>query len=107
MQAIRVQTIAQGVAVLEPAAYDIKAGPNVVSFYVDAWGLTGRAYPVATSNSTSIDDALVAIPSIVLESGAENNDAEELTEICFPDFTGWDVHCCSGGKIIAVCLTKS
>lgn len=105
METICVKTVNSGTAVLSSTGYDVKLGVNVVSFWVDAWGQTGRAYPVSTSSSTSDGDALVDVPSIVLESGMDDTN-EVLTEICFPEFPGWNVHCCSGGKTVAVCLTK-
>lgn len=106
MKQIRVQTVVCGTAVLGSHAYDIKHGDTVVAFYVDAWGKTGRAWPISTSSAVGINGELVNIPSIVFESGDDNTD-EVLTEVCFPDFPGWDVHSCSGGKTVAVCLTLS
>ena len=97
---IRVQTIRQGAAVLAETAYDVKMGTDVVAFVVDAWGDTGRAYPAGSFGS-----CVQNIPSILFESG-ETSDEEIFTEVCFPDFPEWDVHCVNGGKTVAVCLTR-
>lgn len=97
---IRVQTVQQGAAVLAETAYDVKAGIDVVAFYVDAWGETGCAWPVASFGS-----ATDAFPTITFESAYETNETP-FTEVCFPDFPGWDVHTVRGGKVVAVCLTR-
>lgn len=97
---IRVQTVQQGAAVLAETAYDVKAYINVVAFYVDAWGETGCAWPVASFGS-----ATNSFPTITFESAYETNETP-LTEVCFPDFPGWDVHTVRGGKVVAVCLTR-
>lgn len=99
MNSVIVKVVSQGLPVLAGHGYDVKLGGCVVAFFVDAWGKTGRAYPVCSS---SVLQGNLEVPSICFESG-ENE--EDWTKVCFPQFAGWSVHSISGGKTVAVCLT--
>lgn len=105
MQTVNVITLTKGKAVLSESAYSVKSGSNVVAFYIDAWGNTGRAYPVCSSSSSFVNGTTIDAPSICFEDGSDDTD-ELFTEVYFPDFYGYNVHSVSGGKTVAVCLTK-
>ena len=81
----------------------LKKSGDVAAFYLDGWGKTGRIYPISTCQSTWMDGEVLSYPSITLEDGEDDS---SLTEICFPEYEGWRVHCVSGGKIMAICLVK-
>ena len=100
MNNVIVKVVSQGLPVLAEHGYDVSLGEGVVAFFVDAWGETGRAYPVCSS---SVLHGNLEVPSICFESG--ENEEETWTEVCFPQFDGWHVHSISGGKTVAVCLT--
>lgn len=94
MKTVKVNIITQGTAVCGDEGYMLVHGGDVAAFYLDGWGATGRIYPAGTSQHEGC-------PSIYLDDGQG-----EATAICFPEFHGWNVHCVSGGKTMAVCLTK-
>lgn len=76
--------------------YSLKRGENVAAFFIDVFGI-GRCHPICVSETDGC-------PSMTLETGLE--DHSNMTEICFPEFEGWRVHSCKGGKTLAVCLVK-
>lgn len=100
---VEIKIITQGDAVCGSHGYMLKCSDNVAAFYLDGWGDTGRIYPVASSSSSYIDGKFQNFPSITIEDGQEES---EYSEVCFPEFEGWNVHSISGGKSMSICLTK-
>ena len=100
---VLVKVVYQGDAVCGQSGYMKIESENVVAFYLDGWGNTGRIYPVSTSSQTYHDGKMHDFPSIVFEDGQEES---AFTEIYFPEYGGWNVHAVSGGKTMAICLTK-
>lgn len=107
MKTTSVKVLHQGKAVAGDTGYLLAGNDEVVCFYVDGWGDTGKIYPVFSSSSTYFPDTkeLKQYPSIALEDGSESED-QVFTEIYFPEFEGWNVFCVSGGKTMSVCLRK-
>ena len=113
---VKVLVSSQGDAVLSDEGYDLiqgknEAGDEVAAFYVDAWGTTGRAWPLASSSTTTIkqDGDLVSLdcPSVLFEPyEEEDSEVGSCTEVYFPEYEGWGVHSIRGGKTVAVCLVK-
>lgn len=97
---VTVKVLRQGAAVCGNG-YMLKLGDSVAAFHFDGWGNTGRIYPLSTGEE-KVDGHEYALPSLTLHDGVEES---EPTEVCFPDFEGWSVHCVKGGKTMAVCLT--
>lgn len=102
---VEVLVTLQGDAVCGRQGYMLKRSEDVAAFYLDGWGETGRIYTEMYANSTWKDGKLVVIPTIWLSNGNECLE-EALTEIRFPEYEGWRVHCTSGGKTMAICLVK-
>lgn len=100
---VEVLVIQQGDAVCGKQGYMLKKAKNIAAFYLDGWGNTGRIYPISSCESVWLDGKVLSYPSITLEDGEDDS---SLTEICFPEYEGWQVHCVSGGKIMAICLVK-
>ena len=100
---VEVLVVQQGDAVCGKQGYMLKKSNDVAAFYLDGWGKTGRIYPISTYQSTWSDGKVLPYPSITLEDGEDDS---SLTEICFPEYEGWRVHCVSGGKTMAICLVK-
>ena len=100
---VQVLVLQQGDAVCGAKGFMLKRSENVAAFYLDGWGATGRIYCLSSCNSSAIDGKIVNIPSLWIEDG---EDESSLTEICFPEFEGWRVHCTGGGKTMAICLVK-
>lgn len=100
---VEVLVVQQGDAVCGEQGYLLKKAKNIAAFYLDGWGKTGRIYPISSCQSVWLDGEVLSYPSITLEDG---EDESSLTEICFPEYEGWQVHCVSGGKIMAICLVK-
>ena len=100
---VEVLVIQQGDAVCGKQGYMLKKSNDVAAFYLDGWGKTGRIYPISSCRSVWLDGEVLSYPSIALEDGEDDS---SLTEICFPEYEGWRVHCVSGGKIMAICLVK-
>ena len=84
--------------------YMLKKSDDVAAFYIDVRGEVDRMYPDATS-SVYDNGNKFGYPSIFLSEGDALVDL--VVEIYFPEFENWSVHSCTGGKIIAVCLTKN
>jgi hypothetical protein len=103
MNEVKVSVAYQGSAVCGAHGYMLKLSENLAAFYLDGWGDTGRIYPVSTSSSVFLNKELLKFPSICIEDGQEESD---FSEIYFPEFEGWNVHAVSGGKTMAICLTK-
>ena len=103
MDEVEILVVEQGAAVCGENGYMLKRSDNVASFYIDGWGDSCRIYPISSSTTTLIDGASVGIPSLTIDNGIVD---EPMTEICFPEFEGWSVHSVSGGKTMAICLTK-
>jgi len=104
MDKVEVQVISQGDAVCGTTGYMLKRGEDVAAFYLDGWGSTGRIYPMTSSSQIFNGKDVLNFPSLTIDNG---DDVSEVTEICFPEFEGWDVHAVSGGKTMAICLTKT
>lgn len=100
---VEVLVVQQGDAVCGKQGYMLKKSDDVAAFYLDGWGKTGRIYPISSCESVWLDGEVLSYPSITLEDGEDDS---SLTEICFPEYEGWQVHCVSGGKIMAICLVK-
>ena len=100
---VEVLVVQQGDAVCGKQGYMLKKSNDVAAFYLDGWGKTGRIYPISTYQSAWSDGKVLPYPSITLEDGEDDS---SLTEICFPEYEGWRVHCVSGGKTMAICLVK-
>lgn len=100
---VQVLVTQQGDAVCGNEGYMLKRSENVAAFYLDGRGKTGRIYALTSCATSWIDGKIVKIPSLCIENGEEDS---EVTEICFPEYEGWDVHCTGGGKVMAVCLVK-
>ena len=100
---VQVQVLRQGDAACGTTGYMLKKSNDVAAFYLDGWGKTGRIYCLSYCNSIWRDEEVVKIPSICIENGEDDT---ALTDICFPEFEGWRVHCTGGGKTMAVCLVK-
>ena len=100
---VEVLVVQQGDAVCGNQGYMLKKSNDVAAFYLDGWGKTGKIYPINICQSTWSDGKVIPWPSIILEDG---EDESSFTEICFPEYEGWRVHCVSGGKTMAVCLVK-
>jgi hypothetical protein len=103
MSRVLVQVVSQGDAVCGESGYMLKRGENVAAFFLDGWGKTGSIYPLCTSSSFWNGESLIESPSITIEDGADDS---MVTEICFPEFKGWNVHAVSGGKTMSICLCK-
>lgn len=99
---VEIRVLQQGDAVCGETGYMLKRGDNVAAFFLDGWGNTGRVYSVMSSSISCIDGKYLPIPSLTIENGNVNS---TFTEICFPEFEGWNVHSVSGGKTMAICLT--
>ena len=100
---VQILVLQQGDAVCGAKGYMLKRSENVAAFYLDGWGATGRIYCLSSCRSTWSDGEVIDIPSITIDNGEDNS---SLTEICFPEFEGWRVHCTGGGKTMAICLVK-
>ena len=100
---VQVLVLKQGDAVCGAKGYMLKRSEDVAAFYLDGWGKTGRIYCLNSCNSSAIDGKIANIPSLWIEDGAA---VHAITEICFPEFEGWRVHCTGGGKTMAICLVK-
>lgn len=100
---VQVLVLQQRDAVCGAKGYMLKRSEDVAAFYLDGGGNTGRIYSLSSCDSSSIDGKIANIPSLWIEDG---EDSSAITEICFPEFEGWRVHCTSGGKIMAICLVK-
>lgn len=100
---VKIQVIKQGKPVAGNEGYMLINGGNVVAFYLDGWGDTGRIYPVCTCSSTYIDCRTYNYPSMTIEDGYDDN---SCTEIAFPEYEGFSVHSVSGGKTMQICLVK-
>ena len=114
---VKVLVSSQGDVELSDEGYDLiqgknEAGDEVAAFYIDAWGKTGRAWPLASSSTTTTaikqDEDWVSLncPSVLFEPHEEDSKAGSCTEIYFPEYEGWDVHSIGGGKTVAMCLVK-
>lgn len=99
---VQIQVIQQGDSVAGNEGYMLVNGGDVVAFYLDGWGKTGRIYPVMTCSSTYLDGMIHDYPSMHIEDG----ESDGVTEIAFPEFVGFDVHSVSGGKTMAICLVR-
>ena len=97
----------QGTAVAGDTGYMLVGNDEVVCFYVDGWGNTGRIYPVCSSSKTFFHETreVKDYPNVTIQSGSDDEN-EVFTEIYFPEFEGWDVFCVNGGKTMSVCLRK-
>lgn len=100
MNKIRVQVVQNGDAVVSDEGYLPVKGDKVVAFYLDAWGETGRAYPEGYSLA-EVNGVLV--PSIIISDGRDDS---KFSEVCFPDFPDYRVHCAEGGKTMSICLVR-
>ena len=100
---VEILVVQQGDAVCGSQGYMLKKSNDIAAFYLDGWGKTGRIYPISTCQSTWSDGKVIPCPSITLEDGEDDS---SFTEICFPEYEGWRVHCANGGKTMAVCLVK-
>ncbi len=100
---VKVIVIHQGDAVCGPGGYLLKQSDDIAAFYLDGWGKTGRIYPISTCGWSRVGDKNIHCPSITIEDGEDNS---SFTEIYFPEYEGWRVHCVSGGKTMSICLVK-
>lgn len=100
---VKIQVLLQGDAVVSEEGYMKVQAENIVAFYVDGWGKTGRVYPLSTSCSSFINGKQVDYPSMTIEDGGEDS---ALTDICFTEYEGWRIHSAFGGKTMAICLVK-
>ena len=84
-----------------------KQGDEVAAFYIDAWGKTGRAWPLVSSSTATIkqDEDWVSLncPSVLFEPHEEDS---AVSSCNFPEYEGWDVHSIRSGKTVAMCLVK-
>lgn len=112
---VKVLVSSQGDVELSDEGYDLirgknEAGDEVAAFYIDAWGKTRRAYPLASSSTTAIkqygDYASLDYPSVLFEPDEDDNGVRSCTEIYFPEYEGWGVHSIRGGKTVSMCLVK-
>lgn len=101
MNKIRVQVVQNGDAVVSDEGYLPVKGDKVVAFYLDAWGETGRAYPEVYSLAEV--NGVSSVPSIIISDGRDDS---KFSEVCFPDFPGYRVHCADGGKTMSICLVR-
>ena len=113
--AVKVLVSSQGDVELSDEGYYLiqgknEAGDEVAAFYIDAWGKTGRAWPLASISTATIkqDGAWVNLncPSVLFEPHEEDSAVSSCTEVYFPEYEGWDVHSIRGGKTVAMCLVK-
>ena len=100
---VQVQVLQQGYAVCGTEGYMLKRSEDVSAFYLDGWGKTGRIYCLSSCDTSFINGNIVNIPNLWIEDGEDDS---SITEICFPEFEDWRVHCTGGGKTMAVCLVK-
>lgn len=100
---VQVPVTQQGDAVCGKEGYMLKRSENVAAFCLDGWGKTGRIYCSSSCNSSFIDENVVNFPQLTIDNGEDDS---EFTDICFPEYEGWKVHCAGGGKTMAVCLIK-
>lgn len=100
---VKVLVTQQGDAACGEYGYMLKRSENIAAFYLDGWGVTGRIYCNAYSNSTYFDGKVANFPELCIDDGQDDS---SLTTICFPEYEGWSVHCAGGGKTMAVCLIK-
>lgn len=101
---VKVLVVTQGDAEIGAEGYMKVAGEKVVAFYLDGWGKTGAAYPIASSRAVIVDGKAFNFPALTLGNGVEDS---EHTEICFPEYEGWSVHCVRGGKVMSICLVNN
>lgn len=101
---VQVLVTQQGDAVCGKEGYMLEKSGNVAAFYLDGWGNTGRIYPISTCESSWMNGTNFPYPGVTLEDGDKES---SFTEICFPEYEGWRVHCVSGGKTMSVCLVKN
>jgi hypothetical protein len=101
---IKVIVAIQGDAIVSSVGYVVARSDKIVAFYLDGWGNTGRAYPMSTCDAVMIDGKPEKYPSMWIEDGEDHS---QLTEIYFPEFQGWRIHCADGGKTMSICLVKS
>lgn len=102
---VKVLVLQHGDAECGSEGYMLKRGEKVAAFYLDGWGETGKIYPVSTCSSAYFPETknTKQYPSIAFDSGDEEC---SITEVCFPEFEGWEVHSYRGGKTMSICLTK-
>ena len=100
---VKVLVTLQGDAVCGKQGYMLKRSEDVAAFYLDGWGETGRIYAISTCLSTWMAGKILHYPSITIEDGEDDS---SISEICFPEYEGWRVHCTGGGKTMAICLVK-
>jgi len=100
---VEVLVVQQGDAVCGSHGYMLKKAKNIAAFYLDGWGKTSRVYPSSSCRSSTIGGIVYDYPNLWIEDGQEES---TFTEICFPEYEGWRVHCVSVGKIMAICLVK-
>ena len=97
MGEVKIIVAAQGDAVIISDGYYLKTGEKVASFYIDSHS---RIRAVSTSTLMGCP----GFPSVEIEPVSKQN--AKVTEIYFPEYEGWNVHCCGVGKTMAICLTK-
>jgi hypothetical protein len=100
---IKVAVKHQGAAFVGEEGYMAIRADNVVVFYLDGWGKTGRAYCETSCRSVMINGIQKLYPSMLISDG---DDDSAWSEIYFPEFEGWDVHSVNGGKTMSICLVK-
>lgn len=103
-QSVQVSILHQGKSVCSQNGYMLDIGKNVAAFYLDARGGTGRIYPVSISSKSVIGGKIKNVPSLIISD--EFLSPESFTEIAFPEFEGWSIHSVSGGKTMAICMTR-
>jgi hypothetical protein len=88
------------------AGYVRVRAENIIAFYLDVWTDSGRAYPVSTCREVYIPEIeqWKRFPGITLDNGDEFE--SDFSEVYFPEFEGWSVHCVTGGKVLSICLVK-
>lgn len=91
-----VRVVHQGdVALAHEYGYDVRGDGDAVCFFIDISG--GRAAVEATTQNWP--DRIPCVWLGVDESG-------RVTEVEFPEYPGWRVHCGGAGKTIAIALVR-
>ena len=100
---VKILVIQQGDVVCGSEGYMLKKSQDVAAFFLDGRGSSGRIYSLSYSTTSPIFNKGYDCPSLMLEDGEHGT---EPTEICFPEYEGWSVHCTGGGKTMSICLIK-
>lgn len=101
MKEINFDVNMQGIIKVESAVI-YKKRKDICLLYVD---LNERAHIIATGSEPVESKPGISVPTIAFEICTHHTDKEDdgndLTEIVFSDFEGWDIFSCSMGKTTA------